>query len=124
MCDGGKTPGGGRGMGASSGSVTVIGGGLAGMSAALRLSQRGLRVRLIEAGARLGGKAGANRNGDDFDEHGYHIFPKWYLNLWRIVDELKIRDQFVDCTEFRQLVTGAFPTTKSVRNIGDVRSFW
>jgi len=25
---------------------------------------------------RLGGKAGAAKHGEDFDEHGYHIFPR------------------------------------------------
>ena len=50
--------------------VTVIGGGLAGMIAALRLAERGFAVDLYESSNRLGGKAGANRHGPDVDEHG------------------------------------------------------
>jgi monoamine oxidase len=111
-------------MAANRTSVTVIGGGLAGMTAAFRLAQRGLRVQLVEAGPRLGGKAGANRNAADFDEHGYHIFPTWYLNVWSIVDELGIRDHFVECTDFRQLVAGRFPQTRSLHNIGAIGSSW
>lgn len=43
--------------------VTIVGGGLAGMVAALRLLERGCAVSLYESSHRLGGKAGANQNG-------------------------------------------------------------
>lgn len=39
------------------GSVVIVGGGLAGIAAAVRLSEAGVRVHLIEAGATLGGRA-------------------------------------------------------------------
>ena len=51
------------------------------MSAALRLAERGYQVSLLEASDRIGGKAGSNRNGADYDDHGYHVFPLWYLNM-------------------------------------------
>ncbi len=70
------------------------------MTAALRLLERGCHVSLYEASARLGGKAGANKNGDDYDEHGYHIFPAWYLNTWRLLDEL-VHDQATFCATVR-----------------------
>ena len=105
-------------------NVTIVGGGLAGMTAALRLLERGCRVSLFEAEARLGGKAGANKHGDDYDEHGYHIFPAWYLNIWRLVDQLDMRDNFVDCTDFEQLDAGEFPRFKTLRNLTSVAHFW
>ena len=83
--------------------VTVIGGGLAGMAAALRLAERGCAVTLYEKSDRLGGKAGANQAFGEHDDHGFHIFPPWYLNIWQLVDELKIRDNFVDLHDFVQL---------------------
>jgi protoporphyrinogen oxidase len=101
--------------------VAVVGGGLAGMAAALRLRQRGCRVTLYDAAARLGGKAGATRNGSDFDEHGYHIFPLWYRNTWNLVDELGIRGHFVDCSRFHQLHAGEFPRYRTLTNIGSLR---
>ena len=104
--------------------VTIVGGGLAGMTAALRLLERGYRVSIYETSTRLGGKAGANRNEDDYDEHGYHIFPAWYLNTWRLVDELGIRDKFVDCSDFEQLFAGEFPKYKTLRNLTSIRYFW
>ncbi len=104
--------------------VTVVGGGLAGMIAALRLLERGYSVTLYEASYRMGGKAGANKNGNDFDEHGYHIFPEWYLNVWQLVDELGIRENFIDCGDFEQLKPGEFPTHTTLRNITSPRNVW
>jgi uncharacterized protein with NAD-binding domain and iron-sulfur cluster len=106
--------------------VTIIGGGLAGMTAALRLLERGCTVTLYEAGERLGGKAGATLapTGDDYDEHGYHIFPAWYLNTWQLVQELGIQDHFVDCTDFKHLRAGQFPHYRTLHNITALGSFW
>jgi len=81
-----------------SGSVTIVGGGLAGMVSALRLLERDVNVTLIESTPRLGGKAGADQHGSDWDEHGWHLFPLWYLNIWQLVDELGIRGNFFDKT--------------------------
>jgi protoporphyrinogen oxidase len=51
----------------------VIGGGLLGMTIALRLAQRGARVTLIERSARLGGLADAWRVGDVTWDRHYHV---------------------------------------------------
>ena len=104
--------------------VTVVGGGLAGMIAALRLAERGFSVDLFEASDRLGGKAGATRHGDDFDEHGYHIFPMWYRNIWRLVDELDIAHHFADVEDFLQISRGEFPRYKKLTNLGSVYYVW
>lgn len=60
--------------------VVVVGGGPAGVSAALELAERGVRVTLVEAGSRLGGKASGwveNHDGEPVDvEHGIHGW--WY----------------------------------------------
>ncbi len=61
--------------------VAVVGGGLAGLSASVRLLQAGFAVTLYEASDRLGGKAGAVSLGGQLHDHGYHIFPAWYLNV-------------------------------------------
>ena len=44
-------------------NVAVVGGGLAGLAAAVALCERGFRVELFEAGRRLGGRAGSFRDG-------------------------------------------------------------
>src|SRR5437764_501545 len=97
--------------------VTVVGGGLAGLCAALRLRQSGCAVSLYEASSRVGGKAGAAINGEVADDHGYHIFPMWYRNIWKLVGELGIESHFTDCTDSLQLKEGAFPQYKIFRNL-------
>jgi uncharacterized protein with NAD-binding domain and iron-sulfur cluster len=104
--------------------VTVVGGGLAGMIAAWRLAERGCSIDLYEASDRLGGKAGATRHGTDVDEHGYHIFPMWYRNIWRLVDELGIAHHFADVEDFLQLSRGEFPSYKKLTNLGSVYHVW
>jgi len=65
--------------------VLVVGGGLAGMSAASVLAQRGYEVHLYEAASELGGKlAGWSIDvlGETFPmEHGFHGFFRQYYNL-------------------------------------------
>lgn len=89
--------------------VTIIGGGLAGMVAALELVDRGVSVRILESTHRVGGKAGANQFGADWDEHGWHLFPLWYLNIWRLVDRLGIRGSFIDKSKYGYMKEGEYP---------------
>lgn len=101
--------------------ISIVGGGLAGMVTALHLAERGCEVDLYEADMRLGGKAGAEKHGDDYDEHGYHIFPMWYRNIWKLVDELGIAENFADVEDFLQLELGKFPNYRTLTNLGSVR---
>lgn len=70
---------------AASKRVAVIGGGIAGISAACNLSERGFEVHLFEKENFLGGKVGSwlfNSNGETLrTEHGFHGFFRQYLNL-------------------------------------------
>jgi zeta-carotene desaturase len=73
--------------------VTVIGAGIAGLAAALRLVERGFDVTLFEQDDFLGGKLGAHNHGrhnTDYHEHAFHMYLNWYHNFWQIVDELGI----------------------------------
>jgi predicted NAD/FAD-dependent oxidoreductase len=108
-------------MTTNSHKVDIVGGGLAGMVAALRLLERGCEVTLYESSDRMGGKAGASHNGVDWDEHGYHIFPMWYENIWKLVDELGIKDNFADVVDFKQLRLGSYPGFQTLTNLGSVR---
>lgn len=65
--------------------VAVIGGGLAGISAASNLGERGFDVTLFEKDSFLGGKVGSwtfESNGETLrTEHGFHAFFRQYYNL-------------------------------------------
>lgn len=81
-------------------TVTVVGGGLAGLACAYELSQRGFAVTLLERAPQLGGKIASwpiQVGGESFMmEHGFHGFFPQYYNLNSLVKELAIADNFVD----------------------------
>ncbi len=77
-------------------SVAVIGGGLAGISAALEARKRGARVVVFERKKRLGGRASSVK----FDrlnareDFGFHSFRADSRSLLRLNDELGLNDAF------------------------------
>ncbi len=56
-------------------AATIVGGGLAGLAAAVALSGRGLRIELLEAKRRLGGRAGSvlDRQTGELVDHCQHV---------------------------------------------------
>ena len=69
--------------------VVVVGGGIAGASAAVVLAERGFPVVVCEAAERLGGRLGAQRHTlpdgtVQWVDHGFHGFFRQYYN-WRNV---------------------------------------
>ncbi|KAB1912059.1 FAD-dependent oxidoreductase [Micromonospora sp. AMSO31t] len=66
--------------------AVVVGGGIAGMSAAVVLAERGVEVTVLEAAPHLGGRLGAwpeeLPDGVQRNEHGFHAFFRQYWN-WR-----------------------------------------
>jgi uncharacterized protein with NAD-binding domain and iron-sulfur cluster len=89
--------------------VVVIGGGLAGMVAAKTLAERGFPVTILEASERLGGKAGADRIDGACEEHGFHVFPAWYRNTLRLVEELGLEGNLIRIERIHHLRKGEFP---------------
>ncbi|MBF2034271.1 MAG: FAD-dependent oxidoreductase [Leptolyngbyaceae cyanobacterium T60_A2020_046] len=79
-------------------SVVVVGGGLAGLAAAYELSQRGIKVTLLERSPQLGGKIASwpiqVGNEQLMMEHGFHGFFPQYYNLFNLVEELNIHENF------------------------------
>lgn len=79
-------------------SVAIIGGGIAGLSAAHELVKRGFDVHVYERRPLFGGKAASYRvpapkkrkaRKDDLPgEHGFRFFPGWYRHLFETMSEI------------------------------------
>jgi len=74
-------------------SVGIIGGGLAGISAAIFLAERGSTVKIFEKEKYLGGKVGSwpvkfNDGYSTNVEHGFHAFFRQYYNLRNLLKKI------------------------------------
>lgn len=72
-------------------SVCVIGGGLAGITAALDLADAGRQVTLLESRARLGGLTHSFRRGDMWVDGGQHAFLRCCTAYLGLLDRLGVR---------------------------------
>jgi len=73
--------------------VAVVGSGIAGMSAAVILAERGFEVDIFERDSFLGGKVGSwpHKFSESYSgnvEHGFHAFFRQYYNLRRILGKV------------------------------------
>jgi phytoene dehydrogenase-like protein len=111
--------------------VAVAGGGIAGMSAALRLAQRGYAVTLYEEKPWLGGNLASHRDAASGTVHDVypHMFSNFYVNFWDIVEnELGLkRDRSAD-TDFEARDSFVFLDRaqgyRALRNASDLKSLW
>ena len=70
-------------------SVAIVGAGMAGLTAALCLAQRGYKVTVFEEKPYIGGKFGAHTHGNGiYHEHCYHFFLNWYHNFWKLTADI------------------------------------
>ncbi|MGW7074555.1 hydroxysqualene dehydroxylase HpnE [Streptomyces sp. NPDC054866] len=86
MSDDGRRSAAGTDDDAGRGAAVVVGGGLAGITAALALADAGLRVTLLEGRPRLGGLAFSFKRGDLTVDNGQHVYLRcctayrWFLD--------------------------------------------
>ncbi len=73
----------------------VLGGGMLGLSLALRLAQRGKQVTLIEAAPTIGGLTSSWRYGDISWDRFYHVIEASDLSLIELLRELGLEDEIV-----------------------------
>jgi squalene-associated FAD-dependent desaturase len=79
--------------GAGASGAVVVGGGLAGITAALRLADAGAAVTLVEARPRLGGLAFSFRRGDLWVDNGQHVFLRCCTAYRGLLQRLGVTDQ-------------------------------
>jgi phytoene dehydrogenase-like protein len=116
--------------------ITIVGGGIAGLTAALRLAQRGCKVTVYEktalAGGNMGGykgHLGEYRGGYEKDENYHdvypHMFAHWYNNFWKLAEDFGLSRErdFEPMPTAAFLEAGDFPNFKLMTNNGDLASF-
>lgn len=79
----------------SDSSVVVVGGGWAGIAAAVELTHGGIPVTLIESARQLGGRARCVRFGSARVDNGQHIMIGAYRNLLALLPIIGIEEQQV-----------------------------
>jgi NAD(P)-binding Rossmann-like domain len=94
--------------------VTIAGGGIAGLTAALRLAQRGYRVTVYEQKPTIGGNLGSRDVGGGVHLDVYpHMYLSWYHNFWSLLAEITKDDReerFEPFSTVKQLRRGNYPS--------------
>jgi len=85
--------------------VAIVGSGLAGISAALYLAERGFQVDIYERDSFLGGKLGSwkHRFEDGYEtdvEHGFHAFFRQYYNLRRLLKKIGAFENLIPISDY------------------------
>ena len=75
-------------------TVSIFGGGIAGMTVAHELVEKGFDVTLYEKDDSLGGMAKSKRNNTIPSEHSWRGYAKFYYNALEIMNRIPINDSF------------------------------
>jgi protoporphyrinogen oxidase len=98
----------------------VAGGGIAGLTAALRLAERGYPVTLYEQKPMLGGDLASRtgRDGRKLDVYP-HMYLSWYRNFWRLLRDAggQRKAGFVAMSDVTQLRPGSYPKFDSMTDM-------
>lgn len=106
--------------------VTIVGAGIAGLTASLRLLERGYHVTLFEQDNFIGGMLRSHKehHGSYPREHSYHMLCNWYYNFWSVAKDLKIEENFTPRESFRFLYKGHLDDMPEMVNPGGVQDFY
>jgi protoporphyrinogen/coproporphyrinogen III oxidase len=100
--------------------VVVVGSGLAGLSAAYRLRERGWEATVFEALGRVGGRVLSEAEGGFVFDVGPKIITDKYTEYMKLVRDVDLFDEVVDCAPLMAVVKGTelhvLDTRKPVRS--------
>ncbi len=99
-------------------SIGVVGAGLLGMTLALRLSEKGFKVTLVEAAARTGGLASAAKIDGYLWDKFYHVILLSDSYLLNLLQELNLIDQI----HWSQTKNG-FYTNRCLHSMSNIMDF-
>jgi hypothetical protein len=102
-------------------AVTIAGGGLSGLTAAMRLAERGYQITLYEQKSWLGGNLGSRPmdDGEYLDVYP-HMYLDWYENFWALLEDATKQHKearFVPFSSVKQLSKKAFPKFASLTDM-------
>jgi phytoene dehydrogenase-like protein len=101
--------------------VAIAGGGLSGLTAALRLAERGYDVTLYEQKSWLGGNLGSRQTpGGDYLDVYPHMYLTWYQNFWALLEDTtkqRKEERFEQFSTVKQLAKKQFPRFASLKNM-------
>ncbi|NPV10658.1 MAG: NAD(P)-binding protein [Ignavibacteria bacterium] len=83
-------------------SVLIIGGGLAGISAAINLSEKNLKIRLFESSPQLGGrfKSYFEKDLNLWFDNGQHLLISGYRETLELLDKINVKKNFLVQNKF------------------------
>ncbi len=110
-------------------TVTIVGAGLAGMTAALHLLEAGFDVTVFETQDHVGGKFDAVRDSYGLPhEHAYHFLADWCLNFWDVAARVGLGPgDVVERDVIKFLTPGSAPLESRLTRLGHGASllrFW
>ncbi|MEU6022215.1 FAD-dependent oxidoreductase [Micromonospora sp. NPDC047134] len=96
-------------------TALVVGGGIAGVSAAVVLAERGVEVTVLEAAPTLGGRLGAwpqtlADGTRQVNEHGFHAFFRQYYNWRNILRRIDPKLRFLRPVPSYPVLSAQWPT--------------
>ncbi len=111
--------------GANQFETTIVGGGVAGLTAALRLAERGVAVTVLEKGPLVGGNLSGVRHVHAYYDVYPHMFCEWYNNFWDLVEDLGLsrRHEFEKRPVCGLLREHDFPNYRCFTDAGSFSTF-